>query len=322
MKRWIAALLCLMLMTGCAFAEDTTRVREMILEGTAEEVTETLYRNEAGYSLWYPSEYLQPGKQYSHPCFYPAGDQGESGIYFLIVEAEANPADAEGLLAEAVGGFGPDAVISEAKWTTTESGALLGSIQAAETGVIYRFYLVTDEWDELLMITACFPEEAAEGFGVRFDRLAETIAFDALKPDAEYAGDGYSIGYFAGLLEPSQMNGHETFVPADSVGENEAYFMIVKTEAAYEQADSLLAEAVGGYEAGYEITGGTEETLESGLSLNWVQAKADGRTDRYYLIGNADAVYCITASFPDAGETDYGALFDAMAETFEITKSY
>lgn len=315
MKRWIAALLCLMLLTGCAFAEDATRTREMILEGIAEEVKETLYRDEGGYSIWYPSEYLEPGEQYGRPCFYPVGHQNESEIYFLIVEADANPADAEGLLAEAVGGFGPGAVISEPKWTTTESGALLGSVQAQEDGTVYRYYLAAGE-EKLLMITACFLEEAAEGFGVRFDRMAETISF--VVPDAVYEGEEYSIGYFAEQLAAAKLGEHTGFVPVGTDGESGVSLMIVKSGVAPENADALLDEAVGGYDGLYAVTRGEEQTIAGGLTLNWIQAEQEGAIDRYYLIKGEQDVYCLTASFPVVDEVDYGVLFDAMAESFRL----
>lgn len=319
MKKWIAAVLCIMMLTGCALAGETVRVREMMLEGMPEQVNETLYQSGDGYELWYPSDYLAPGEQYGHVSFRPVGAEEENSVYFLIVPAQADPADAELLLNEAVGGFGPDAQISEVNWTTTEGGALLGAVQAAADGVCYRHYLVTDEDDELLLITACFPAEAAEGFGVRFDRMAETIAFAQIPLSARYEGDGFAISYPAELLQSGTRFSHDAFYPVEGGGESGVYLMIVKSDVASEHADALLNEAVGGYDNADAAKWSEEKALAGNVILRAVEIEQDGKIDRYYLLKGEEAVYCLTASFPAEGESDYGAAFDAMAESFEFT---
>lgn len=318
MKRWLAAMLCLLTLTGCAWAEENVRVHEMMLEGLPEQVNETMYQSDNGYELWYPSDYLTFSEQYGHDCFCPVGAEEESDIYFLIVSGQADPADAEALLGEAVGGFGPDAQISEVSWTTTEGGALLGSVQAVEGGVYYRHYLVTDEEDELLLITACFPAEAAEGFGVRFDRMAQTISFEQMPLNARYEGDGFAIAYPDGLLICAKVLNHDGFVPVEGGGESGVYLMIVKSDAAPEHADAMLSEAVGGYENADEARWGEEKALANGLLLKSVEIEQDGKIDRYYFLTDGEAVCCLTASFPAESVTDYGAAFDAMAESFEF----
>lgn len=319
MKRWMAAVLCMLMLSCCVSAEETVRVHEMLLEGINEQVTETLYQSGEGYEIWYPSDYLTPGEQYGHTCLYPIGAEGEGDTYFLIVPAQADPADAEALLSEAVGGFGPDAQISEPVWTTNESGALLGSVQAEEDGVIYRYYLAAGA-EELLLITSCFPAEAAEGFGARFDRMAETISFGKLAMTGRYEGEGYAISYPAELLTCAEVFKHDGFIPAEGGEESGVYLMIVKSDVAPESADSLLNEAVGGYENASEAKWGEEKALESGLLLNAVEIAQEEKIDRYYLVTDGEAVYCLTASFPAAGGVDYGAAFDAMVETFEVMK--
>ncbi len=318
MKKLISVLLALTMLFACASAEETVRVHEMMLEGMAEQVTETLYKSDAGYTIWYPSDYVTPGEQYGRPCFYPADAGEESGVYFLIIPSDANPADAEALLAEAVGGFGPEATVSEAQWTATESGALLGSVQADDAGVIYRYYLVTDD-ETMLMITSCFPAEAAEGFGVRFDRMAQTISFDKVELSGRHEGEGYAISYPSELLACTEVLTHDGFIPAGDTEPAGTYLMIVKSDVAPEHIDSMLQEAVGGYEGNYAVTEGEEKALANGMTLDWIQAEQDGKIDRYYIITDGDAVYCLTASFP-AAEVDYGAAFDAMAEAFEIVE--
>jgi len=315
MRRLIAVLLCAVLFAGCAFAEEQTRTGTIILEGMTEEFEEARYQSADGYELWYPSEYLEAGEKYGHDCFYPVGAGEESDIYFMIVPSDADPADAEALLSEAVGGFGPEMAVGEIQMTNTLDGALMGRVQAAGDGTVYRYYLIADDRN-MLLITACFPEEALEGFGVRFDRMAATIAF--AEPDALYEGDGYSIGYFEGVIEPTERFGKESFAPVGGIGEQEIYLMIIRSDVSPDQADGLLDEAGGGYEGVFELRRSEEQALESGLTLQWVEAEQEGRIDKYYLLKGEQAVYCLTASFPVMGETDFGMLFDAMAETFEL----
>lgn len=315
MRRLIAVLLCAVLFAGCAFAEEPTRTGTIILEGMTEEFAEARYQSAGGYELWYPNEYLEAGKKYGHDCFYPVGAGEESDIYFMIVPSDADPADAEALLSEAVGGFGPEAAVGKVQMTNTLEGALMGRVQAAENGTVYRYYLIAED-QNVLLITACFPEEALEGFGVRFDRMAATIAF--AEPDALYEGDGYSIGYFEGVIEPTERFGKESFAPVNGSAEAEIYLMIIRSDVSPDQADGLLDEAGGGYEGDFERRRSEEETLESGLTLQWVEVEQAGRIDKYYLIKGEQAVYCLSAAFPAEDEMHYGAYFDAMTESFRL----
>lgn len=332
MKRLMALVLCLMVSVGFALAEGVDqaatvgcppaeaeqRTSVYMIEGVSEEVVETQFVSADGYEIWYPSEYLAAVEQYGHESFVPVGADAQSDTYFLIVPSEADQADAEALLAEAVGGFGPETEISEVRWSTTADGSLLGAVDASADGTVFRFYLAAND-ETLLLITACFPEEAAEGFGVRFDRMAETIAFSGVQLTGRWEGEGFAIAYPEGMLEPVEIYGHAAFVPAGSGEEAEASLMIVRSDVAPENADALLDEAVGGYEDA--VRGGETKELAGGLKLEYAEAEQDGRIDRFYLIVGEESVYCLTASFPVTGETDYGAYFDAMADTFELTEA-
>ncbi len=328
MKKMIAFVLSLMLTFSCAAAEEQTvgcpaaeplqRTAVMMIEGQSEEVTETQFFSAGGCEIWYPSEYLVPVSRYGRDCFVPVGAGEESETYFMIVSSDAETADAEALLTEAVGGFPPEAEISEPVWSTTADGSLLGSVDARMDGTVYRFYLAGND-DALLLITACFPLEAAEGFGVRFDRMAETIAFSGMQLTGRYEGEGFAIAYPEGVLERREFYSHDIFVPVGSGEEAEASLMIVKSDAAPENAGSLLDEAVSGYEDA--VRSGEVMELAGGLKLECAEAEQEGRIDRFYLIAGEEEVYCLTASFLAAGETDYGAYFDAMAESFELIEA-
>lgn len=180
MKKILAILMACMLLCGAAMAETAaagdTRASVILIEGMEEEITETLYVSEQGYSLWYDAERLLPTELYGHTCFAPDGMIEEPAISLLIVDAEINPEDGEAFLGEAVGGYGPEAEISNPSWETLENGITIGSISAVEEGVVYRFYLIMDDVN-VLCLTATYPQEAAEGYGARFDWLVRTIEF-------------------------------------------------------------------------------------------------------------------------------------------------
>ncbi len=329
MKKLIAFVLCIVLAAGCAVAEEqsvgcpaaekTQRTSVYQIEGMSEEVTETLFAGAAGYEIWYPDEYLEAGLQYGHDCFRPVGAGEDSDIYFMIVPADANPADAEGLLSEAVGGFGPEATIDDMELSESD-GILIGRVGVIDGNTVYRYYLISDR-QNMLLITACFPAEAAEGFGVRFDRMAETITFTGLQLTGRHEGEGYAMAYPEGVIEVGSIYSHDAFIPAGSGEEPEASLMIVRSDIASEHADALLDEAVGGYENADEAVRGEEKELAGGLTLNWIQIEQEGRIDRFYLIRGEDSVYCLTSSFPAVSEVDYGAVFDAMAESFELIEA-
>lgn len=187
MKKWAAILMACLLLTGAVMAEGKTesesapqtRQTIVMMEGMEEEIQETLFDSGLGYSIWYEADRLVPSEQYGHVTFVPVDGGEEPVISLMIVQAEIAKEQAEAFLGEAVGGYEPTAEISEPVWETLENGVVIGTVDAMEEGRIDRFYLVMGG-DQVLCITATYPLEAAEGFGVRFDRMVKTIGFDAV----------------------------------------------------------------------------------------------------------------------------------------------
>ena len=238
----------------------------------------------------------------------------------MIVPSEASAAHAEGLLDEAVGGFGPESEVGEPRWSTTADGFLLGAVDAKTESEMFRFYLVTND-KAVLLITACFPHEAAEGFGVRFDRMAESIAFSGVQLSGRYEGDGFAIAYPEELLEPDQVYSHEGFVPVEARENEGVYMLITESDVSPENADALLDEAGAGYQGVYAAEKREEIQIAGGLRLSSVALEQGGDYNRFYLIKGEDTVYCITATYNVAHEFDYGVYFDAMAESFELLEN-
>ena len=183
MKKYLAFfMICALFLSGAAIAgtenQPETRTATILLEGMEETIEKTRWDSADGYAIWYDAARVAPGDMYGHGYFAPTDAEDETEISLIIVKTEIDPADGKAFLGEAVGGYGPEAEISEAVWTTMENGITIGTISATEEGVVYRFYLVTDDIN-VLCITATFPMEAAEGYGIRFDHMVRTIEFSA-----------------------------------------------------------------------------------------------------------------------------------------------
>lgn len=78
--------------------------------------------------------------------------------------------------------------------------------------------------------------------------------------------DGYSIWYAADFVVPGDTEGYASFVPADMENELNISMTIVKPGISVDQADDMLAEAVGGYDSEAEISETTSYTLDGGRS--------------------------------------------------------
>jgi len=179
MRKLLAILMAALLLIAPALAEAPaenvqTRTSVFEIEGMAEEVVETLYQAEK-YSLWYPAGMLKPTDYYSNISFVPV-DETVTNVSFLVVPTEVPAEEAEAFIAEATGGYGPEWTISDVREMATENENVVLTVEAAYEGEIHRYYLVQG-FDGCLCITAMFPLEAAEGYGVRFDALVKTIGF-------------------------------------------------------------------------------------------------------------------------------------------------
>ena len=176
MRKLLAILLAALLLAVPALAEAPVQTRTSVLEieGVGEEVVETLFEGE-GFSLWYPSELLKATDYYGNVSFVPV-DEAVTDVTFIVVFAEIPAEESEAFIAEATGGYEPEWVISEVSEMATESENAVLTVEAVLDGETHRYYLVQGEAG-CLCITAMFPTEAAEGYGVRFDALVKTIAF-------------------------------------------------------------------------------------------------------------------------------------------------
>ena len=306
MKKWMPILLVMALMMGTAQAGETDR----------------LYVGGEGFLIQYDPAYFGAVEIYGLDAFISTVD---SENYMMIVPAQMNPEDTDGMLAEAVGGYGPEAVIGEAEYIETENGISIGSIQAELDGMIHRFYLA-DDGERVLCITVFIPEAEEEPYSALYDSMVETIRLvpvrtyeegERIVSEAQYPGAGYSLWFPIAQIEPRTVYGHEAFVPVGSGEENETYMLVSESDVAPENADSLLEEATGGYESYRSLTEIHERALPSGMTVRSAEVELETQIHRYYLVKDAERIYCLTAIFPASGEVDYGMIFDQMVESME-----
>ena len=127
-------------------AQPETRTAVIMLEGTEEEITETLYADEAGYSVWYQADLLKLEAADGQAHFFAIDSTAEgeepgllsSDSYLLIVPAEIALEDANAFLMEATGGFDPNAAtIGEVFSETLENGVELRCISVTEASTVY-----------------------------------------------------------------------------------------------------------------------------------------------------------------------------------------
>lgn len=176
MRKLLAILMAALLLVSPALSEAPAQTRTSVieLEGISEEFVETLYAGET-FTLWYPAELLMPTDYYGNLSLVPV-DETATNVSFLVVPTEVPAEEANAFIAEATGGYGPEWTISDVRDMVTENENTVLTVEAAYEGEIHRYYLVQG-FDGCLCITAMFPAEAAEGYGVRFDALVKTIGF-------------------------------------------------------------------------------------------------------------------------------------------------
>ena len=184
MKRILAVALALLLLTASACAE--TRTLTVIQEGQPEEVTETLYVSDLGFSFWYNAEMLTVSEE--------EYDEGRS---VLLEPIDCDTPVYLELMEYAVVGddYLEDNTVetSEYEEQTTAAGALLYGVWLRGYGVFSGNYLLT--WQgETLGVATRWPDEMAEGYGFWLMRALHSVRFDAQPPLAlcwaeEYEGD-------------------------------------------------------------------------------------------------------------------------------------
>lgn len=130
---------------------------------------------------------------------------------------------------------------------------------------------------------------------------------------------GYTLWYSAEHFEPLDYYDNAMFVPVgETTEENTLSFMVVPTEVAVEDADSMLAEATASYDP--ETVGMINEmTTEQGIVIKSVDVDENDQVTRFYLVIGEDRVLCITAQLPVEALEGAGVRFNKMAESIEFT---
>jgi len=181
----LAALMLLSVFAAAEGIQPATRTSTITIEGVEEEITETQYISDAGYSVWYQPELYKLDTPDGQAHFFaidstPEGEEPgllTSGAYLLIVPADIAYEDAEAFLMEATGGFDPEtAMVSDIVTETFEDGTEIKNICVLEGDIAYSYCIYTDG-ETILCITAVCPLEAIEGWGARLDHILHTIEF-------------------------------------------------------------------------------------------------------------------------------------------------
>ncbi len=186
MKKLSALIMVLVLLVSAAWAEApateepaaVTRTRTLELDGEALELTETQYTAEK-YTVWYQADALEEGMFFDNVRFKPVGAaEDDESVYYMIVPVEITADQAEGMIAEATGGYDDEWTIAMQREWTTDAGNRILAVDANNGTELDRFYLVVGE-DFSLCITAVYPAEDAEVFSPLFDIMTATIELTA-----------------------------------------------------------------------------------------------------------------------------------------------
>ncbi len=176
MKRMLLFCLAAVLCLSSACAE--TRQRYIELEGDQEEITETLYESALGFSFWYDADRLtvDEGMSESGQSLILSPQDSDLPIYLEIMLAGALDTESFNYLDENA------EADTEYEFDVTEAG---GDITYFQKPFEYNPDLVTvfytlEEGNDFAAAYACFPEEAAEGYGEVFLRLLSTLTFRPL----------------------------------------------------------------------------------------------------------------------------------------------
>ncbi len=177
MKRLIACLCVLLLLTAAACAE--TRERTVIVEGSEETITETLYVSGQGFSVWYDAEWLTLNDGGQRLLLYAAGLNDPQFALEIMTPAAAGTGAWEFISTRSA----DDTVV---RFEDLESGAEMAWFFLADESdpaVLHGYYLVTMDMDEedpaapWVAAAATFPIEAGDGAGPRFTEVMRTVSF-------------------------------------------------------------------------------------------------------------------------------------------------
>lgn len=169
-RRLLAFLTVLLLLNGCALAQSTTMLETYSVEGNDETGTVTLFESMYGYTLWYDAArmvYVAPSEGTNEDLFVPSKDAQTTGVFFSVVMGgktldytlENALEDQRRTLEE----NGYDVVSQDSEILTGVSLSGIEEIRVLETD--RGFYYVTVR----------YPFEAAEGWGARLSRMADSF---------------------------------------------------------------------------------------------------------------------------------------------------
>jgi len=165
--------------TGIACAENVqTRESVVMIEGTEEFITETLYESPQGFLVWYPADLFAVTHEEGTDYFDTAPDFIEAGVAIVDGQMSYQAADemleAEIEMSIANGG----SVIGEIEEWQLESGMTVKHAQIIygdNHNPIYYLY----GRDRVFCVSCYYPAEAAEGIGARIERMVSTFELAA-----------------------------------------------------------------------------------------------------------------------------------------------
>lgn len=206
MKKTLALLLTLAMLTAAALAESgaQTRQRDITVEDITQTIDETLYTSASGYSFW-----LQEGwslqedgaainaedaqqenaqqedaqqeltlnlEETAYKADVFVAEQEAQAQLTLQPSADLTAQDADDSLTEATYREDAQAVVGEIEDFALDSGATARRVEVRTEGVVYRYYFLAGDGLSLC-VTAQFPEADEETYGARMEEMVASVEF-------------------------------------------------------------------------------------------------------------------------------------------------
>lgn len=163
------------LYAGIACAENVqTRESTVMIEGTEESITETLYESPQGFRIWYPADLFIVTHEDGNDYFGTVPGFVDAGV--AIVDGQMSYQAADEMLG------------AEIEMSIANGGSMMGEIEEwkLESGVIVKHVEIIygDNHnpvynlygsDRVFCISCYYPAEAAEGIGARIERMISTF---------------------------------------------------------------------------------------------------------------------------------------------------
>ena len=208
MKKTLALLLTLAMLTAAALAESgaQTRQRDITVKDITQTIDETLYTSASGYSFW-----LQEGwslqedgaainaedaqqenaqqedaqqeltlnlEETAYKADVFVAEQEAQAQLTIQPSADLTAQDADDSLTEATYREDAQAVVGEIEDFALESGATARRVEVRTEGVVYRYYFLAGDGLSLC-VTAQFPEADEETYGARMEEMVASVEFTA-----------------------------------------------------------------------------------------------------------------------------------------------